>query len=98
PPRIEIPEIVSMRDAEIVEALDEAERVRREATRQLTAFKQASLNGKGGYDERDQEVEQERLQRAIEEASEQERVVQVWGEPRHLAAHYGRLVRGLDDL
>ena len=42
PPRIEIPEIVSMRDAEIVEALDEAERVRREATRQLTAFKQAS--------------------------------------------------------
>jgi len=98
PPRIEIPEIVSMRDGEIVTALDEAERVRREATRQLTAFKQASLNGKGGYGERDQEVEKERLQRAIEEASEQERVVQVWAEPRNLAAHYGRLVRALDDL
>ena len=45
-----------------------------------------------------QEMEQERLQRAVEEASEQERVVQAWAEPRHLAAHYGRLVRALDDL
>ena len=46
----------------------------------------------------EREAEQERLQRAIEEASEQERVVQSWAEPRHLAAHYGRLVRALDDL
>ena len=49
PPRIEIPEIVSMRDAEIVEALDEAERARREATRQLTAFKQAHLQSQNGH-------------------------------------------------
>ena len=52
PPRIEIPEIVSMRDAEIVEALDEAERVRREATRQLTAFKQAHLHSQNGHEHR----------------------------------------------
>ena len=42
--------------------------------------------------------ELECLQQAVEEASEQERVVQAWAEPRHLAAHYGRLVRALDDL
>ena len=97
PPRIEIPEIVSMRDAEIVEALDEAERVRREATRQLSAGKQAHLQSQNGHGT-DAQQELERLQRAVEEASEQERVVQAWAEPRHLAAHYGRLVRALDDL
>ena len=98
PPRIEIPEIVSMRDAEIVEALDEAEQARREATRQLTAFKQAYVNGQSEHDEEEREMEQECLQRAIEEASEREQAVQSWAEPRHLAAHYGRLVRALDDL
>ena len=97
PPRIEIPEIVSMRDAEIVEALDEAERVRREATRQLTAGKQAHLHGQNGHST-DALKELECLQQAVEEASERERVVQSWAEPRHLAAHYGRLVRALDDL
>ncbi len=98
PPRIEIPEIVSMRDAEIVEALNKAERVRREATRQLTAFKQARRGGPMGQDADDREVEQEHLQRAVQEASEREQSVQAWAEPRHLAAHYGRLVRALDDL
>src|SRR6266516_4994810 len=97
PPRIEIPEIVSMRDGEIVTALDEAERVRREATRQLNACKQAHLHSQNGHSIDDQQ-ELECLQRAVEEASEQERVVQVWAEPRHLASHYGRLVRALDDL
>ena len=97
PPRIEIPEIVSMRDAEIVEALDEAERARREATRQLTACKQAHLQSQNGHGT-DAQQELECLQQAVEEASEQERVVQAWAEPRHLAAHYGRLVRALDDL
>ena len=43
PPRMEIPEIVSMRDGEIVAALDEAEQTRKEATRQLTAYKQTHL-------------------------------------------------------
>ena len=51
-----------------------------------------------GQDADDREVEQERLQRAVQEASERERSVQAWAEPRHLAAHYGQLVRALDDL
>ena len=98
PPRIEIPEIVSMRDAEIVEALSEAEQARREAARQLTAFKQASRNGHLGDDEAARAAEQEHLQRAVQEAAEKERAVQEWAMPRHLAAHYGRLVRELDEL
>jgi Uncharacterised methyltransferase family (DUF6094) len=98
PPRIEIPEIVSMRDAEIVEALSEADQARREAARQLTAFKQVSRDGHLGDDEAARAAEQEHLQRAVQEAAEKERVVQEWAMPRHLAAHYGRLVRELDEL
>jgi hypothetical protein len=97
PPRMEIPEIVSMRDGEIVAALEEAEHARKEATRQLTAYKQAHLHAQNGHDT-DAQHELERLQQAIEEASEQEWTVQAWAEPRHLAAHYGRLVHALDDL
>jgi hypothetical protein len=97
PPRMEIPEIVSMRDGEIVAALEEAEQTRKEATHQLTAYKQAHLSSQNGHD-RDAQRELERLQQAIEEASEQERVMQAWAEPRHLAAHCGRLVHALDDL
>jgi hypothetical protein len=97
PPRMEIPEIVSMRDGELVAALEEAEGTRKEATRQLTAYKQAHLHSQNGHD-RDAQRELERLQQAIEEASEQERRVQTWVEPRHLAAHYRRLVQALDDL
>jgi ParB/RepB/Spo0J family partition protein len=97
PPRREIPEIVPMRDGEIVAALDEAERTRKEATRQITAYKQAHLHNHNGHDLNAQQ-ELARLQQAVEEASEQERVVQAWAEPRHLAAHYGQLVHALDDL
>ena len=97
PPRIEIPEIVSMRDAEIVEALSEAEQARREAARQLTEFTKEHTGGNGNHD-LDVAAERERLQRAVQEAVERERTLQAWAEPRHLAAHYGRLVRTLDDL
>jgi hypothetical protein len=69
PPRMEIPEIVSMRDGEIVAALEEAEHARKEATRQLTAYKQAHLHAQNGHDT-DAQHELERLQQAIEEASE----------------------------
>ena len=98
PPRIEIPEIVSMRDAEIVEALSEAEQARREAARRLTAFKQAGRDGHLGDDEAARAAEQEHLQHAVQKAAEKERAVQEWAMPRHLAAHYGRLVRQLDEL
>jgi hypothetical protein len=97
PPRIEIPEIVSMRDGEIATALDEAERTRKEATRQLTVYQQTHRSSQNGHDRAAQQ-ELARLQHMLEEASEQERAVQAWAEPLHLAAHYGRLVRALDDL
>jgi hypothetical protein len=97
PPRMEIPEIVSMRDPEIVTALEEAEYTRKEATRQLTACKQTHLRSQNGQS-MDAQQELEHLQQAVEEAREQEQAVQAWAEPRHLATHYGRLVHALDDL
>ncbi len=97
PPRIEIPEIVSMRDAEIVDALTDAEQARREAARELAEFTKAHP---AGTDLRDPRVaaERERLQGVLQQVAEREQTVQAWAEPRHLAAHYGRLVRALDDL
>ena len=101
PPRIEIPEIVPMRDAEIADALSEAEQARREATRQLAEFSKAHAGGNdagSGFTLRDMAKERERLEQAARVAAERERGVQEWALPRHLAAHYGRLVRSLDDL
>ena len=97
PPRIEIPEIVPMRDPQIADALTDAEQARREATRQLAEF---TKEHPAGTDFCDSQVaaERERLQGVLQEASEKEQIVQTWAEPRHLAAHYGRLVRALDDL
>jgi SAM-dependent methyltransferase len=45
PPRIEIPEIVPMRDSEIADALTEAEQARREAAHALSEFAKAHTNG-----------------------------------------------------
>ena len=42
--------------------------------------------------------ERERLEQTARAASEREWAVQEWAMPRHLASHYGRLVRSLDDL
>jgi hypothetical protein len=100
PPRIEIPEIVPMRDAEIADALSEAEQARREATRVLQEFTKAHAGRGAGSSLTVQDVvrERERLEQAARAAAERERAVQEWAGPRHLAAHYGRLVRSLDDL
>ena len=97
PPRIEIPEIVSMHDADIEGALKEAEHARREAMRDLSAFTQIWKGG-GADSDLNVEEERERLQRALEEAVEREQAMQDWAMPRRLASHYGRLVRSLDDL
>ena len=99
PPRIEIPEIVSMRDAEIVEVLNDAEQARREAARQLSEFTRAQTDGMGnGGRDVVRTAEQERLQLAGQEAVERQQAVHAWAEPRHLATHYGRLVRTLDEF
>ena len=97
PPRIEIPEIVSMRDADLEEALSDAEQARREATRSLAAFLKEQQGGNGDG-EQDVEAERARLEQTVQQAIEQEKAVQAWAEPRHLAPHYTRLVRELDDL
>ncbi len=100
PPRIEIPEIVPMRDAEIADALSEAEQARRDAARLLQEFTKAHAAGSAGsgLTVQDAARERERLEQAAKAAAERERAVQEWAAPRHLAAHYGRLVRSLDDL
>jgi Uncharacterised methyltransferase family (DUF6094) len=95
PPRIEIPEIVPMRDPEIADALAEAEQARKDAARLLQEFSKAYARESG-----DPAVgrERERLEEAVRAAGEREREIQEWAMPRHLASHYGRLVRSLDDL
>ncbi len=95
PPRIEIPEIVPMRDPEIVDALSQAEQERKDAARLLQEFLKAHAS-----DSADPSVarERQRLEQAARAAAERERAVQEWAMPRHLASHYGRLVRSLDDL
>jgi hypothetical protein len=95
PPRIEIPEIVPMRDPEIVDALSAAEQARREAAHALSEFAKAHA---GDTHHPAVAAERERLQRVLQEATAKEQVVQAWAQPRHLASHYGRLVRVLDDL
>jgi Uncharacterised methyltransferase family (DUF6094) len=100
PPRIEIPEIVPMRDAEIADALTEAELARREAASKLAEFTKARQGGGAGNGFMVQYMarERERLEQAAKAAAERERAVQEWAGPRYLASHYGRLVRSLDDL
>ncbi len=93
PARIEIPEIVSMSDATIEEALARAAAKRRDAQAQLAALKQASRGGAVEVDEEEQALAMQRLQAMLEEAFQQERAVLDWTQPRHLARHYWRLVR-----
>jgi hypothetical protein len=95
PPRIEIPEIVPMRDPQIADTLFEAEQAREDAAHLLQEFSKAHARGSG-----DPRVAQERtrLEQMAKAAAERERAVQEWAMPRHLASHYGRLVRSLDDL
>jgi len=95
PPRIEIPEIVPMGDPEIVAALSAAEQARREAAHALSEFAKAHA---GDTHHPAVAAERERLQRALQEGTAKEQTVQAWAQPRHLASHYGRLVRVLDDL
>jgi hypothetical protein len=102
PPRIEIPEIVSMRDSEIEEQVRAVSEARREAASRLADYKKqrrdAHDDAGTGTHERDVAQELQRLEQALAEATERERTVQAWADERHLAAHYGRLVRDLDEL
>jgi hypothetical protein len=98
PARIEIPEIVSMRDAAIEDALATAATKRRDVQAQLVTLKQASRDDAVEMGEDEQATEVSRLQQEIEQAVAEEASVKAWVEPRHLAAHHWRLVRKLEDL
>ncbi len=114
PPRIEIPELVSMRDPLVSDALEQAARTRSEAARQVRCLTQGERSGHtlgGGLrvhetvltipantSEAQEEAERQRVQEAFARAVEQEEAVQTWAKQRHLSAHYGQLVRHLDDL
>jgi hypothetical protein len=83
-----------------VRAVSEA---RREAASHLAACKQQRREAHDdvgtSLGEHDAAVlELQRLEQALAEATEQEKTVQTWADERHLAAHYGRLVRELDEL
>jgi len=115
PPRIEIPEIVSMRDPEVSEALERAAHMRADVARRLKMVNETQREpqhaGKMAVNEampdvslylpvhmQEQENERQRLHASLNEAVEQEQAIQMWAKQRHLAAHYGQLVRELDDL
>jgi hypothetical protein len=107
PPRIEIPEIVPMRDPEVEQALEEAAQLVREAEQALADLRkqrqQALLHSEhdsvsrketlAAYDEQERAaVEQLQAARAHEDE------VKAWAMPRHLAHHYLSLVKRLDKL
>jgi len=115
PPRIEIPEIVSMRDPEVSEALERAAHMRADVARRLKMVNETPREpqhvGRMAVNEamfdvslhspahvQEQENERQRLRASLHAAVEQEQAVQTWAKQRHLAAHYGQLVRELDDL
>ncbi len=107
PPRIEIPEIVPMRDVEIEETLETAIHAVKEAEGTLADIRkqrqQALLHGNDNGVSRQEALAAYDLQER--EASEQlqaarthEEEVKAWAMPRHLAHHYLSLVRRLDKL
>ncbi len=107
PPRIEIPEIVPMRDAEIEQALEEAIHMVREAEHALAEIRKdrqqvllsreedgvARQKTLAAYDQQEQAATEH-----LTAARAHEEEVKAWAMPRHLAHHYMTLVRRLDKL
>lgn len=98
PPRIEIPAIVSLADNQLDEALAEVAEARRLAKAAVIAFQQGIQRGEVEMREDEQVEELTHLQAAVDATMEREREVETWTNERHLARHYGKLVRELEDL
>jgi len=107
PPRIEIPEIVPMRDVEIEEALEATIHAVKEAEQVLADIckhrQQALLHGSdNGVSQQEALATNDEQERAaveqLQAARAREEEVKVWAMPRHLAHHYLTLVRRLDKL
>jgi hypothetical protein len=107
PPRIEIPEIVPMRDPEVEQALEEAAHAVREAEQALADLRkqrqQALLHSENNgvslhetlaaYDLQERSASEQ-----VQAARAHEEEVRAWALPRHIGHHYLSLVRRLDKL
>jgi hypothetical protein len=106
PPRREIPEVVSMRDLELEQAVKEAEQARVSAERELAEMQKAHrtrLQEQDTWQERERlaaafQGEEAEAQQRLNEARHHEADVKAWAEQRNLSRHYHQLVRRLDDL
>ncbi|MGB8345724.1 MAG: DUF6094 domain-containing protein [Ktedonobacteraceae bacterium] len=88
PPRVEIPEIVSMHDPEVEAPLEQARKAEQDARKRLAALHEL-LDGA----DREAEARQE-----FAAASKHVKGIEAWAAPRRLSTHYRRLVSELDDL
>jgi len=106
PPRIEIPEVVSMRDPALEGVVKEAEQERIEDERELVEMQKAHrklLEEQYASDEREHlatELQQEEAetQQRVAEVRHHEAEVKQWAAERNLSHHYLQIVRRLDDL
>jgi hypothetical protein len=106
PPRIEIPEVVSMHDPQLERAVREVEQARTQAERELVDMQKAHRKmlqeGHTGDEHvrlvaEPQQAEAEARQRVVE-ARRREVEVKDWVTERNLVHHYSQIVRTLDDL
>ncbi len=106
PPRIEIPEVVSMRDPELEQVVREAEQARIEAERALADLQKAHRSRReeqSTHEEREHLIaafdqSEAEAQQRVSEARRHEAEVKAWAAERNLSQHYLQLVRRLDDL
>jgi len=106
PPRIEIPEVVSMRDPELEGTVREAEQARTQAERELAEMLKTHrklLEEQLSNDERERlrvefQKEEAEAQQHVSEERRHEAEVKDWAAERNLSQHYLQLVRRLDDL
>ncbi len=106
PPRIEVPEVVSMRDPELEQVVREAAQARTHAERELADLQKAHRTlreEQGTREERERLIaafqqEEAEAQQRVSEARRHEAEVKAWAAERNLSQHYLQIVRELDDL
>jgi predicted RNA methylase len=105
PPRIEIPEIVPMRDLEVERAVQEAERACAQIQRDLTELQKARRQLLQGGDTTERRADLDEIERreqealrGLAEAQRHEAAVMAWAMPRNLSHHYLEVVKRLEDL
>jgi hypothetical protein len=97
PPRIEYPEIVSMRDPALEATVGQATEAREQARRDLDTLLRRSGNG-NHPESPGRQAEKEHLTAAYQAAARHVSEVIQQQSPYHLAKHYGALMGRLEDL